>query len=120
MKTFKGTQGEWEARFNNYYWEVIYRDELQSLSIAVNNYDYTDGVQQEDIIKAEANAKLIADAGNTINKCGLLPSELLEQRNELLKALQELYEITNEEDVSNYSMGKRIMKQAEQAINKAL
>jgi hypothetical protein len=37
-----------------------------------------------------ANAKLIADAGNTANKCGLLPSELLEQRNDLLEALQVL------------------------------
>ncbi len=35
-----------------------------------------------------ANAKLIADAGTTANKCGLLPSELLKQRDELLKALR--------------------------------
>ena len=34
----------------------------------------------------QCNAKLIADAGTTANKCGLLPSELLDQRNELLEA----------------------------------
>ena len=36
----------------------------------------------------EANAKLITDAGNTAQKCGLLPSELLEQRDELLNTLK--------------------------------
>ena len=35
----------------------------------------------------EANAQLIADAGTTANKFGLLPSEILEQRDELLEAL---------------------------------
>jgi hypothetical protein len=35
----------------------------------------------------EGNADLITDAGNTANKCGLLPSELLEQRDELLNVL---------------------------------
>lgn len=36
------------------------------------------------------NAQLIADAGTTANKCGLLPSELLEQRDELLNKLKDL------------------------------
>ena len=34
------------------------------------------------------NANLISDAGTTANKCGLLPSELLKQRNELLEVLE--------------------------------
>ena len=37
-----------------------------------------------------ANASLICDAGNTYQKCGLLPSELLEQRDELLQTLQQI------------------------------
>ena len=37
----------------------------------------------------DANAELIADAFNTANKCGLLPSQLLEQRDELVEALNE-------------------------------
>ena len=42
--------------------------------------------------EANANAELIADAGTTANKCGLLPSELLSQRDELLKSLIEVIE----------------------------
>jgi hypothetical protein len=38
----------------------------------------------------ESNANLIADAGTTANKCGLLPSELLAQRDELLECLKTL------------------------------
>ena len=41
-------------------------------------------------IQSEQNANLIADAFNTANKCGLLPSELLEQRVELLDALEKV------------------------------
>ena len=37
-----------------------------------------------------ANAMLIADAGNTYQQCGLLPSELLEQRDELLQTLKQI------------------------------
>lgn len=36
------------------------------------------------------NASFIMDAYNTANKCGLLPSELLKQRDELLEALKEV------------------------------
>ena len=38
--------------------------------------------------KSEANAYLIADALNTVNKCDLMPSEVLKQRDELLQALK--------------------------------
>ena len=38
--------------------------------------------------EGKSNAKLIADAGTTANKCGLLPSELLEQRDYLLDAVK--------------------------------
>lgn len=39
-------------------------------------------------IANKKDAELIADAGNTAQKCGLLPSELLQQRDELRVALQ--------------------------------
>ena len=39
--------------------------------------------------EAYSNAFLCADAGNTAQKCGLLPSELLQQRDELREALAE-------------------------------
>jgi len=35
-----------------------------------------------------AHAQLIADAGNTIQSCGLLPSQLLKQNNEMREKLQ--------------------------------
>ena len=39
--------------------------------------------------KNKADVDLIVDAGNTAQKCGLLPSELLQQRDELKEALIE-------------------------------
>ena len=39
-----------------------------------------------------ANAELVIDAGNTAQKCGLLPSELLKQRDELKEALVSMVE----------------------------
>ena len=50
-----------------------------------------------------ALCKLFTDAGNTAQKCGLLPSELLRQRDELREALAEqkrLYFNLFDEDVS--------------------
>jgi hypothetical protein len=41
--------------------------------------------------QVKANAALIADAGTTANLCGLLPSELLKQRDELREALEICY-----------------------------
>jgi len=38
--------------------------------------------------EVQANAILIADAGTTANKCGKLPSELLESNNEMLEFLK--------------------------------
>lgn len=54
----------------------------------------------------EANALFIADAGTTANKCGLLPSELLKQRNELMEALRKtkeqlFFKIVNEQMSGN-------------------
>jgi len=49
------------------------------------------------------NAKLIANAGTTANKCGLLSSELLEQRDELLERLNELWSHVT---LNNYGANK--------------
>ena len=50
------------------------------------------GVNDEffDLASDKIYAELIADAGNTAQKCGLLPSELLKQRDELKEALAEM------------------------------
>ena len=44
---------------------------------------------EESMKRWDAHATLIADAGNTAQKCGLLPSELLRQRDELKEELAE-------------------------------
>jgi hypothetical protein len=74
MKKLNITPGEWKAsviRFGKIY---TGEDEIH---LPDNEY-------------AEHNARLIADAGNTYQQCGLLPSELLKQRDELLDVLREI------------------------------
>lgn len=73
-----------------------------------------------DITQHEAiqNANLIADAINTANKCGELPSEVLKQRDEAVKVLELI--IKHHSDVSNeYTALKntRPFVLARQAIN---
>jgi len=80
MKELGITKGEWQYEvYSGYY--------------AIQN---TSGYNSNDLLladsvgsfEAEHNAELICDAGNTAQKCGLLPSELLQQRDELRVALQ--------------------------------
>ena len=40
--------------------------------------------------EADDNVILCCDAGNTYQQCGLMPSELLEQRDELLQTLKQI------------------------------
>ena len=50
-------------------------------------YGARDLLDKDETNEAEANMQLCCDAGNTAQKCGLLPSELLQQRDELREAL---------------------------------
>lgn len=52
--------------------------------------------KRRDTDEVERNALLIADAGNTAQKCGLLPSELLQQRDELREALNQINKLCSE------------------------
>ena len=61
-------------------------------------------------------AKFIADAGNTAQKCGLLPSELLEQRDELLRVLNQ---INNHWETGNFSRERLMWNSMREAIKKA-
>ena len=68
----------------------------------------------------QANAELIADAGTTANKCQLLPSELLVQRDELLKSLIEVIEFN---EITFKRLGRDYTKMIDLAktrINKSL
>lgn len=62
----------------------------------------------------EANAQLIADAFNTANKCDMLPSELLEQRDELLKLLKSVY--LKNQQLSNASVSFAVHTDNERAM----
>ena len=48
-----------------------------------------------DDIQRQANAKLIADAGTTANKCGKLPSQLLQENEEMKAICNYLFEKVN-------------------------
>ncbi|AGO48355.1 hypothetical protein Phi10:1_gp014 [Cellulophaga phage phi10:1] len=83
MKDLGITKGEWKLRKSKkgkyYFVNAMNWEDLARVIRKVEGYLDKEGV---------ANAKLIVDAGNTSNKCGLLPSELLKQRNELLEVLE--------------------------------
>jgi len=106
MKDLKITKGEW--RF---------------AQVTMNQYVHCDGLIICNIIKrfeqeTETVGELIADAGNTAQKCGLLPSELMKQRDELLEALKELVHLHGCEQEGLLS-GQPTPKQWYKAVEKA-
>ena len=72
--------------------------------------------------EAIANAELTCDAFNTIQKCGLMPSELLEQRDELLECLSTLLKENRIKEASVISGPNSILNdnltKANELINK--
>lgn len=84
MKELGITKGEWEVSPDNNWECCVLMGEQEDHYINLENRDI-DGWDE-----MHANATLICDAGNTAQKCGLLPSELLQQRDELKEALQSL------------------------------
>ncbi len=73
--TYKVTQGNWEINPKS-----LRNIRCNERTVANTSSGQSGEFEEEEI----ANAQLIADAGNTIQKCDLLPSELLEQRDLLL------------------------------------
>ena len=75
MKELRITKGEWQYEIYSGYYAIQ----------NTNGYTSNDLLLADEVgsFEAEHNAKLICDAGNTAQKCGLLPSELLQQRDEL-------------------------------------
>lgn len=104
MKKFKGTTGEWSID-----------SQISTRVLCNEGVTHVDVRHYEDkLIEAEANAKLITDAGNTIQKCDLLPSELLKQRDELREALSGLLHIINcSSGVSGYHLNGDLAEWAE-------
>jgi len=71
--------------------------------------------------KYRKHFELFCDAGNTAQKCGLLPSELLRQRDELREALaamvdQFAYRIKSSEAETLHTMGLSALEDAFDAL----
>lgn len=91
MKDLGITEGEWEKleiNITDYKQLAIICGKKVIAHVYLPDYE----IKEEHL----ANAKLIADAGTTANKCGLLPSELLEQRDEMLEMLQDILDTIRE------------------------
>ena len=89
------TKGTWEINSQR---NLIKCDKKWVADASVEGFEKVSAIEQE------ANCELILDAGDTSQECGLLPSELLKQRNELLVAL---YQINGHiADASNVENGK--------------
>lgn len=84
MKEIKISNGKWRLSFDKS--EVITSPPgiIEGSKIVCSLSEFSK--KKEEV---EANGELIVDAGNTAQKCGLLPSELLQQRDELKEALLE-------------------------------
>ena len=80
MKELGITKGEWQYRDH-------FSDGIVETEDTIIGHLMKWGSPEEEL---QANATLICDAGNTAQKCGLLPSELLQQRDELREALAEM------------------------------
>jgi hypothetical protein len=110
---FKGTKGEWKVVGIDYPTIESTSEECRTnptIASVLSSFRSRE--------EALANAQLIADAGTTINKCDLLPSELLEQRNLLLEALIRIRKsIKNQKLESNFG---HTLSYVDEAINKAL
>ena len=88
MSQLKITLGEWKV--HPYRAQGRYKKEIDvgPSGIAVCTIHGEFG-KEEAGEKAESDARLIAEAGTVANECGLMPRELLEQRDMLLEALEE-------------------------------
>lgn len=101
MTKFKGSPGKWKisGKTETFPLSIIIQHIINEGSNDAFNLDLCRVFPKIRKEQREANAELIVDAGNTINKCDLMPSELLEQRNTLIKTIIEV------KDELNFSLG---------------
>lgn len=106
---FKGSKGEWFVEKDPSDKSIVNvkcvnGDDEDWMTLTIYNYSNSDKKERE---FAKANAELIADAGNTIQSCGLLPSELLKQRDEMIALLKEVkVDIALSNDITDSSYKK--------------
>ena len=104
MKELGITNGEWIRR--------DYRTVLCPNDIDIITYKNGKGKKPE-VIRI---CNIVHDAGNTAQKCGLLPSELLQQRDELREALINVMVVIKDCYPLLFDNEKTVVKQAEAAI----
>jgi hypothetical protein len=98
MKDLKTTKGEWWPCCKDTRPHFIFVGEEDKVVCAMSSNEkdsdnYEPLMAEVSMVERIANAALIADAGNTAQLCGLLPSELLKQRDELLEAAKGIAEL---------------------------
>lgn len=102
MKGLEIKKGEWFACCLEKRPHYVFAGEGEAVvcSMGVNDPEHKElgyEMLMDDVSLSEcqSNARLIADAGNAAQKCGLFPSELLKQRNELRDVLADLVILYN-------------------------
>ena len=95
MKDLGITKGEWWPCCKDTRPHFIFVGEEDKVVCSVSSNekgtdDYEPMMAEVSITERIANAALIADAGNTAQKCGLLPSELLKQRDDAVDKVETL------------------------------
>lgn len=89
MGKFKGTTGEWYAKNGAVYPQIHVRIEKRAMAISCFLWDSS--MQSiSTSIESQANAQLIADAGNVRQQISFDLPELLRQRDELLDVLESI------------------------------
>ena len=87
--------------------------EYKFAQVTMNQYVHVDGKVICNVVKrfekeTKAIGELIADAGNTAQKCGLLPSELLRQRDTIyvlaMDFISEVIKGTGADRAGNYAI----------------
>jgi hypothetical protein len=96
MRDIGVTKGEWWPRAietnGTKGFEVCYSEDEECIT---------------DHVYTKSDAILIVDAGNTAQKCNLLPSELLAQRDQLIKVL-EMWQRVRVTDQLEYNAARHV------------
>ena len=111
------TKGEWIVDYGSTHGHVkAVFENINSYTPTVALYNYRSKLRNIETTEEELNnAKLIADAGTTANKCGLLPSELFQWKHETLMLLKEIANDT--ERRYRFTSGANWPKWYDKAIN---
>lgn len=94
MSEAKPTPGEWLLELEqNGGWCIFVGP---TFDMDVHRTIASRGQWPHNIAESHANAALLHDAGNTYNTTGLTPSQLVEQRDQLVERVKELEEIAED------------------------